>query len=775
MLIPLFLALECSSLATTVLFQGDVRGGVSVDAVGVDAHAYSLDTYAPSEELWVQVPDYAVTTQGFLILHAKLEGFGDVTGSGVRLNGFPISEFGTVVFADETTEVYNFDPSLFGIYGASRVTYTEQGVVERSFRLGPGINGATLVVLYEDWTFRGLRHIVVATDNVSDGLAVLEGLPADTNGEAVISIGVSNECSNDQSNIFSVNGIPVSNSVGGRDDGPDFDGSCGTQDWNSLITQGSFGFDNTNLLVGVDGDSPDTEPIAIDSDGDGIMDGRATNSRLSDELFRVPYDGSGSMTVGYSDDSEDSIMATVIAVFELDSDADGIEDALDNCPDIANPEQIDSDLDGFGDACDECTDSDLDGFCSDEDCDDSNPSVFPGALESWYDGIDSDCGGDSDFDQDYDGSDSTDYGGDDCDDTDPSFGPDVAEVWYDGVDQNCGEDDDFDADGDGYVPSEYEGYPTVDVPDSGALPGGDCDDGAPYAFPGGFEVWYDGVDQDCDGNDADFDLDGYDSSLTGGSDCDDEDADIHPTALEVWYDGLDQDCDGNDADKDRDGFLSTSVSGGDDCDDSDPDVYVGASEIWYDGVDQDCDGGSDYDQDGDGYDTLRFGGEDCDDESSAIHPGRAELWYDGIDADCSGGSDFDQDGDGYDALRYGGEDCDDTNESIQPAAEDIADDGIDQDCDGADASNPADDGSSADGDTDESEGPSSPWDPDFGTGSTSSGEGWSDDDDDDRKKGCSTLGHTHPHWALVVLPLLIIARRRAGRVIPTPFERSGPC
>jgi hypothetical protein len=44
----------------------------------------------------------------------------------------------------------------------------------------------------------------------------------------------------------------------------------------------------------------------------------------------------------------------------LDSDADGIPDITDNCPDVSNPDQTDTDGDGIGDACEAviCTDSD---------------------------------------------------------------------------------------------------------------------------------------------------------------------------------------------------------------------------------------------------------------------------------------------------------------------------------------------------------------------------------------------------------------------------------
>ena len=45
---------------------------------------------------------------------------------------------------------------------------------------------------------------------------------------------------------------------------------------------------------------------------------------------------------------------------------------------------------------------------------------------------------------------------------------------YDGIDANCDGKDDFDADGDGFVPTEYQGIVTIGLPETGALPAGDC-------------------------------------------------------------------------------------------------------------------------------------------------------------------------------------------------------------------------------------------------------------------------------------------------------------
>jgi len=310
---------------------------------------------------------------------------------------------------------------------------------------------------------------------------------------------------------------------------------------------------------------------------------------------------------------------------------------------------------------------------SEGDCDDENEDINPGEAETWYDGVDADCGGEDDFDQDGDGYRHQDYvekkevG--DCDDEAVDVNPEATEIWYDGVDQDCSGTSDYDADLDGFDSEDYAGD--------------DCDDNDAAVNPDAAETWYDGVDGDCDdASDYDQDGDGEDHEDHGGADCDDEDSAINSSASETWYDGVDGDCDGaSDYDQDGDGEDHEDY-GGVDCDDEDSSVNSTATDTWYDGVDSDCDGASDYDQDGDGEDHDDYGGADCDDEDGAINSSATEIWYDGVDQDCSGTSDYDQDGDGADSEDYGGDDCLDSDANIAPGLTDDATDSLtDNDCD----------------------------------------------------------------------------------------------
>ena len=70
----------------------------------------------------------------------------------------------------------------------------------------------------------------------------------------------------------------------------------------------------------------------------------------------------------------------------------------------------------------------------------------------------------------------------DCNDNNPNVSPNIEEIWYDGIDANCSGDNDFDNDYDGYVPPEHEGKMTTTyVTDVTILPlpGGYCNDTDP--------------------------------------------------------------------------------------------------------------------------------------------------------------------------------------------------------------------------------------------------------------------------------------------------------
>ena len=84
-----------------------------------------------------------------------------------------------------------------------------------------------------------------------------------------------------------------------------------------------------------------------------------------------------------------------------------------------------------------------------QDCDDQDPSIYPGAVDTCYDNIDSDCMRDSDWDCYQDGQEAI-RTVVDCDDSDPAVFFGAIDIWYDGIDWNCDGASDYDQDGDGY-------------------------------------------------------------------------------------------------------------------------------------------------------------------------------------------------------------------------------------------------------------------------------------------------------------------------------------
>ena len=353
----------------------------------------------------------------------------------------------------------------------------------------------------------------------------------------------------------------------------------------------------------------------------------------------------------------------------------------------------------------EVVDADGDGHPAEDDCDDTDASIHPGA-EELCDGVDNDC--DDLVDEDllglwYTDADADGFGdaeapieactqpsdavedATDCDDDDDEVHPGAAER-CDGVDNDCDDlvDEDLqelwyaDADGDGWGNAAA----TLDSCDPGSgwvAEAGDCDDGNSSINPAASELCND-VDDDCDGEvdedleatwyqDADgdghgdpavstFDCDPGAGWVEEGSDCDDANSDIHPDATEACN-GYDDDCDAM-VDDDDSPVTGTSTWYGD----GDGDGYGDDSLTA-----QACDQPSGY--------AAQAG--DCDDSDAAYNPGASETdCTDPADYNCDGSTGYaDDDGDGYAAC----EDCDDSDASISPDGTERCD-GADNDCDG---------------------------------------------------------------------------------------------
>lgn len=325
----------------------------------------------------------------------------------------------------------------------------------------------------------------------------------------------------------------------------------------------------------------------------------------------VSVDGETLLAGGFMDSAR-LTRAGAAFVFQLpavDADHDGILDADDNCPYVANPEQTDSDADGYGDACD--SDDDNDGVLDGSD----NCRVVANSGQANADGdpFGDACDGDIDGDGFDNRSDNCPYvanvdqtdsdgdgAGDECDGNDDNdarldaddncpavWNDDQADLDSDGIGDAC----DSDLDGDGVINT-----------------GDNC--------PVDANTSQDDTDQDGAGDACDDD-DDNDAVLDGSDNC--------PFKSNAGQADSDGDGEGDACDGDLDG--DTVANAVDNC------MYVansGQADFDVDGIGDACD----EDVDGDGVANTS---DDC-----AVTPAGGTIDRDGCTVDqlcpCSGPS-----------------------------------------------------------------------------------------------------------------------------------------
>lgn len=347
-------------------------------------------------------------------------------------------------------------------------------------------------------------------------------------------------------------------------------------------------------------------------------------------------------------------------------------------------------------------DSDGDGYSTEQgDCDDTDPTRFPGQTEIPYNNVDEDCDGVDIRDLDGDGFEAVDVGGRDCNDTAPRMYPGAPEQ-DNGLDDDCDGlfDETFVQIGD-LIFTELLYDPDAVADRQGefielhnlSLRAIDLRGWTLSNSAGQIHRITVGADPLLIAPEARFLLAlSADMSLNGGLNPDYVYANVTlanaSDYLSLAVDGLEIDGVGYGAALGFEDPVGASLQLTPTClepaqeaatlNDSST-CWCASRTPWLSngGVDRDlgspgeanaaCPAPPSRDADNDGFENTTVGGSDCQDNDPATYPGAAEIPYDAQDQDCNGVDLVDVDQDGASGAASG-TDCDDANPAIHPEA-----------------------------------------------------------------------------------------------------------
>ena len=300
----------------------------------------------------------------------------------------------------------------------------------------------------------------------------------------------------------------------------DYDGDGFTADVDCNDNNAEIHPEATEVCDGVDNNC-DSSIDGADADGAIAYFADADADGFGGSALSITQCDAPSGFVGNSDDCNDTDAAINPDAAEicdmLDNDCDALVDDEDDSVDTTGFATYygDADADGYGqadvsvDACNAPS-----GYADNaDDCDDTNPDLNPATV--WYSDIDGDSYGAANYTMmSCEQPDGYVDNPDDCDDLLYAVNPAALEICDGGIDNDCdglSDDDDdsveastfstyyADGDSDGYGDDSMT-LTQCALPSGYSELGGDCDDAEALANPGGTEICADGIDNDCSGD-----------------------------------------------------------------------------------------------------------------------------------------------------------------------------------------------------------------------------------------------------------------------------------